>query len=248
MKDQYFGYPACVLTICQYLFQIIYYFDISNKAFKLHIIPLNKMLFNYASSFFWYFFGDMLYYEPIKVSNLVGLLSFLFLICLYLFYDLKKDTTNALINILLVTTFTISFYHYFSYVVIEPKIIGHICIGIGVISYIYNIYLIIKTIKDCNLLLINISNEIIGLIASALWYQYGYVNKDFYVKFCFGVKTMIHLVHVILYFSKNKRYQKLNSKNINNALDNPDKNKNETKTINVINDEENETMGKMQSI
>ena len=46
----------------------------------------------------------------------------------------------------------------------------------------------------------------------------------------------------------NKKYQKLNSKNINNVLDNTDKIKNENKAINVINDEENEKMRKMQNI
>lgn len=248
MKDQFFGYPACILTIILYLFQIIHYFDISNKAFKLNNIQLNKILFNYVFTFFWYFFGEMLYYEPIKVCNLVGLLTFLFLICLFIFYEFKKDMTNTLINIILVTIFTISFYHYFSYVAIEPKINGLICIGISVISYIYNIYLIIKVIKDCNLLLINISTEFISIIASILWYQYGYVNKDFYIQFCFGIKAIIHLVQIILYFLKNKKYQKLNSKNINNVLDNTDKIKNDTKSINAINDEENETMRKMQNI
>lgn len=242
MKDQYFGYPACIFTIILYLSQIIHYFDISTKSFKLSNIQLNKILFNYVFTFFWYFFGEMLYYDPIKVCNLVGLLTFLFLICLYLFYDFQKEFAHTFINIILVTIFSITFYHYFSYVVIEPKINGQICIGISVISYIYNIYLFIKVIKDSNLLLINISTEIISIIASSLWYQYGYMNKDFYIQFCFGIKAIIHLVQIILYCSKNKKYQKLNSTNINSVLDNTDKIKNETKTINAINDEENEKM------
>ena len=83
--------------------------------------------------------------------------------------------------------------------------------------------------------MVNINTEIISIIASILWYQYGYMNKDFYIQFCFGIKAIIHLVQIILYFSKNKKYQKLNSKNLKNILDNTDKIKNENKSINIIN-------------
>ena len=82
--------------------------------------------------------------------------------------------------------------------------------------------------------MVNINTEIISIIASILWYQYGYMNKDFYIQFCFGIKAIIHLVQIILYFSKNKKYQKLNSKNLKNILDNTDKIKNENKSINII--------------
>ena len=72
MNDKYFGYPACLLTICFYLFHIISLIDFSKKNVKFNnIIPIEEFS-KYAFTFFWSYFGVISYYDPIKICNLIA--------------------------------------------------------------------------------------------------------------------------------------------------------------------------------
>jgi hypothetical protein len=90
-------------------------------------------------------------------------------------------------------------------------------------------------IKNKNYSLISIYSTIISLIMSFLWYKYGELNEDFYIKISFGINGIIDLLTVIIYiiYYKLFNYKKVNSGKIdineirkiqiNNAVDEEEK-------------------------
>ena len=214
MNDIYLGYSGCILSISHYISQIIPYFDFSNKKFKYNNFQPIKIFFNYILTFFWYFFGQIIGYQPIKICNLVGIFIFLFIIFVYLYYELKKDLKNTILDAILVGIFSITFYHYFTYIVSDPNTNGKFCVAISIIIFLYNNYLIYKTIKNNDPSLVPIYSAIISFISSILWYKYGEINEDIYVKLSFGIESIIDFIQILIFCFCNKKYQKLNAKNI----------------------------------
>ena len=243
MDDIYFGYPACTLSICFYLLQIILLYDFSKHSFKYNSFSTTNILSNYIFTLFWYFFGDIISYKPIKYCNLIGLLSYLFIICKYLIYEYNQKL-NVILDAIIVILFTITFYHYFTYIVSDPNTNGRYCIAISIITFLFKINLIYKVIKDKNYSLISIYSSIISLTMSLLWYKYGELNEDIYIEIAFGINTIIDLVTVFIYIIY---YKFFNNKKVNyGKIHINELQKMEIK--NTIDDEEKEIIRKNQNI
>lgn len=208
MNDKYIGYPACLLTILCYLSKIIILFDFSKKTFRFKDIYPIKVFSNYSFAFFWYFFGVILYYDPIKISNLVGIFSFLFVICIGLFFQFKKNLCNTILNFLIVSIFTIAFYHYFIYIVADPNINGNFCIVISIINLIIKLFM-------KNDLSISLFPVIFSFSSSILWYKYGDLNKDLYIKFSFGIFVITDLIQLIIHVAYYLNYKKSGVQSMN---------------------------------
>jgi hypothetical protein len=234
MDDIYFGYPACTLSIFFYLLQIIILYDFSKHCFKYNNFSPITIFSNYVFTLFWYFFGDIISYKPIKYCNLIGLWSYLFILCIYLIYE-YKNKIKVILDAILLITFNITFYHYFTYIVSDPNTNGKYCISISIITFLFKINIIFNMIKNKNYSLISIYSTIISLIMSFLWYKYGEINEDFYIKISFGINGIIDLLTVIIYiiYYKLFNYKKVNSGKIdineikkiqiNNAVDEEEK-------------------------
>ena len=243
MDDIYFGYPACGLSIYYYLLQIIPFFDFSKKKFKYNNISPIKTFLDYVFTLYWYYFGDIMSYKPIKYCNYVGLLSFLFVICIYLYHKYKQNI-NVILDVLVVSSFTIAFYHYFTYVVSDPNTNGKYCVGISIIIYLFQFNLILNVIKDNNYLLISLYPTIISLIVSLLWYKFGDLNKDIYIKISFGVNAIIELIKIVIYVI----YKKLNNYIINHGNIHTNKIKTIEINNNIDDEEEKQTIKNNQNI
>ena len=215
MNDVYIGYSACIFHIFMNFAQILYFFDFSKYKFKYDEISPSKIFCNYIFSFFWHYFGDIYYYDPIKITNLIGLYTFLLFILLYLYDEIRKDIKDVILNIIILFLFSFSFYHYFTYIVGDPNIHGIYSTIFSIIFFIVDnigLYIIIQEDNNNHKIILLI---IISFITSLLWYKYGEINNDFYIKLSFGLAAINELIKMaifLLYYYKiiKRKYKGIN--------------------------------------
>ena len=116
--------------------------------------------------------------------------------------------------------------------------------GISIIIYLFHFNLIVNIINDNNYLLISLYPTIISLIVSLLWYKFGDLNKDNYIKISFGVNAIIELIKIVIYVI----YKKLNNYIINHGNIHTNKIKTIEINNNIDDEEEKQTIKNNQNI
>lgn len=215
MQEKYLGTPACILTIIYYLFPQIPFIKMFKTKFDIENISIIKIYLNYMISFFWLFYAINIPYKQIIFCSRFGIYSSLISIFIYLFFEFKKDLIDSILNGLILIICSFSFYHYFTYILGFIPSYGRFCMMSNFIAFLYYAYIIYQVIITNNYVLIDYYSCIISLCASFFWYIFGIINEDFYIKIVYGIEALFDLVQILLYKYFSRKYNQLNSENIN---------------------------------
>ena len=201
-----FGWIATCLTMCFYISPVIPFINVFRKKISYEDTPAIIVTTSYVNCLCWYIYGDMIYSNQIKYCNLIGAVSSLILVCIYLLFELKKYTLDAILNSLIIITGTYSIYRGFTLIIDDDDIIGKICIATSCIVFLSPIQLIYRVIKEKNYNLIPIYTAYVSLAATSCWVAYGIFITDINVIFPNIIGLVLAIIQVVIFQKYKKKY------------------------------------------
>ena len=112
----------------------------------------------YVNYFCWYVYGDMIFSIQIKYGYLIGSFIFGILIVIYLYFEIKKNLIDSILNALILITGTWALYRALTIIIDDDRVVGKICIGTAIIVYVQPMQILYKVIKEKNYVFIQIYN------------------------------------------------------------------------------------------
>ena len=205
--EDVFGWAALGLNMFIYLTPVLPFLNVLKGKISYEDTPGVLVSSIYVNCFCWYIYGDMIFSDKVKICNCIGAIISICLITIYLVYEIRKYTLDAILNALIIITGSYATYRGLTIVVDDDAIIGKICIATSVIVFLSPAYLIYKVIKEKNnYILIQIYTAWVSLFAYGGWVIYGIIIKDLYLVIPNVIGIVLSIIQIIIYIIFKKKY------------------------------------------
>ena len=213
-----FGWVATGLTMCFYISPVIPFINVFKGRLNYEDTPAIIITTSYVNCFCWYIYGDMISSDQIKMCNMIGAISSLILICIYLIYELRKYAVDAILNALIIITGTYAVYRGLTVVIDDEVIIGKICIGTSCVVFLSPIQLIYRVVKEKNYFLIPIYTAWVSLASTSCWVTYGIGLKDFNIVFPNAIGIILAILQIFIYLNYKRNYPSIGDKEFTSTI------------------------------
>lgn len=213
------GWVACCLNILYFIGPIIPYIRVLKGNLYFEETPGFFVTSCYINCFVWYIFGDMSFNDQVQYSFLISAYICSAFMTVYLFYEIKKFTMDAILNILILIVGTASCYRGLAYFVNDDRIVGKIGIVTAFLMYITPIQIIYRVLKMKNYIIIPIFSNFAYLFACILWIVYGILIEDFIIVFTHSVGGVLSLIQISIFFIFRKKYPTIGEKEFSSTID-----------------------------
>ena len=214
-----FCWGATCLTMCFYFSPIFPFINVLKGKLSYEDTPGILVTSIYINCFCWYIYGDTIFSEPIKICNLIGAITSFFLILIYLAYEIKKYTVDAILNILIIFTGSYAVYKGITIMIDDDTIIGKICFGTYCLLFFTPIQLIYRVIKEKNFNLIPIYLSYASLLSSYLWIIYGVFIKDLYITFTNVIGIILTKIQIFIFLKYKRKYPGIGERESSSTID-----------------------------
>ena len=208
------GWAGFVFTLCFFISSLIPIFNLVKGNITFEDVPGYYFALNYLNNLCWYIYGDFLYSDQIKTVYLIGAFSFFISVYIYLYYELKKNKTDSILNGLIVLLGTYTVYITLAIIIDNVDIICQICFGTYIILFFYPFQTIFYVIKHKNYGLIPIYNTWISLFASIGWVIYGYGITERYVIYPNTIIIILSCIQIVLYLIYKMKYPSFDERTV----------------------------------
>ena len=217
------GHLGSILTILYYTISAKPFINIlKNTNINLERLNFYKILFNYVVSFFSYFYSDFIYYYPMINCSKFGIFFTLIFLTIYVYFQLKVDIADAVLNILMLSICSLSYHYYFFNILVDEAIFGYYFIVANLIQFFYLLYDNYFEYKNRMNTSFSFYSNICYTSSSFCWLIYGYINNDFYIEIPYGIETIFGFILILgnkyfeKIFSEYSGISSLNNDKINN--------------------------------
>lgn len=246
MVGQLYGCVASYLTVYFFISPVIPFIKVLKGKMKYEDTPTAIITTNYANCFCWYLYGNLIHSKQIKLCSMIGAISNLTFIFIYLIYEIRIYTLDAILNIIIIIIGSYEAYNILTLMFDDQ--IGKIGICIYIIAFFSPIRLICRVVKEKNNFLIPIYTVNIFLIASLCWIIYGISLKNLYIIFPNSLGTVVSAVQIIAYFIYKNKFQNIGD-NTTIDIESPvDEEGIKEDSIKIKNDEENQSIQKENKV
>ena len=205
--EDIFGWAALGLTMCIYLTPAMPFINVLKGKLSYEETPGVLVSCTYVNCFCWYIYGDMIFSDQLKICNCIGAIISICLITIYLVYEIRKYTLDAILNALIIITGSYATYRGLTIVVDDDAVIGKICNVTSIIVFLTPIYLIYKVIREKNnYILIPIYTVWVSVFAYGCWVIYGIVIKDLYLTIPNVIGIVLSVIQICIYIIFKKKY------------------------------------------
>jgi len=205
--EDIFGWAALCLNMCIYLTPVLPFINVLKGKVSYEDTPGVLVSSTYVNCFCWYIYGDMIFSDQVKICNCIGSIISLCLIVIYLVYEIRKYTLDAILNALIIITGSYATYRGLTIVVDDDAVIGKICNVTSIIVFLNPMYLIYKVIREKNnYILIPIYTAWVSLFAHGLWVIYGIIIKDVYLMVPNVIGIVLSIIQICIYIIFKKKY------------------------------------------
>lgn len=201
-----FGWVATCITVCLYFFPIVPFISVIKGKLNYEDAPGILVSASYVNYFCWYIYGDLIFSDQVKYCNCIGAMVCFCLIFVYLAYEIRKYTLDAILNALIIVTGSYAVYRGFTIVLDDDIIVGKICNVTAAIVYLSPIQILYKVFRDKNnYILIPIYAVVISALSTGCWILYGIAITDVYIIISYSIGLTLSCLQIIIYFIyKNK--------------------------------------------
>lgn len=199
--EEIFGWVATSLTMCFFISPVIPFINVFKGKMSYEDTPAIIITTSYVNCFCWYIYGTLINSEQVKLCNLTGALSSLTLILIYLIYEIRNYTLDAILNGIIIITGSFATYNILTLMIQNQSIIGKICNCTSIIVFLSPIQLIYRVVKEKQYLLIPIHTAYVSFLASTCWVIYGISFKNFYIVFPNSFGIVLAIVQIIVYYN-----------------------------------------------
>ena len=213
-----FGWVATGLTMCFYISPVIPFVNVFKGKLNYEDTPAIIVTTSYVNCFCWFIYGDIIVSDQIKICNLTGAISSGILISIYLIYEFKQYTLDAILNALILITGSYAAYRAITVLIDDDETIGKICNITAIIVFLSPIQLIYRVIKEKNFILIPIYTAYVSLVSASCWVTYGFLIMDYYVVFPNVIGIILAVVQIFVYWNYRRHYPTIGEKNLNNSI------------------------------
>ena len=211
--EDVFGWAATCFAMCIYITPIFPFIRVLKGKLSFEETPGVFVTCSYVNCFCWYIYGDMIFSDQVKICNCIGSVITICLITIYLVYEIRKYTLDAILNALIIITGSYATYRGLTIVVDDDAVIGKICIVTSIVVFFTLSYLIYKVIKEKNnYILIQIYTAWGSLISYGFWVLYGIVIKDVYIMIPNVMGIVLAIIQICIYTIFKKKYPTLGEK------------------------------------
>ena len=222
--DYYVGIVGSILTITYYVLSTHSFLKIKSESpNNLEQVKFYKILFNYTASFFGYFFADLNFYEEMSRCNLFAILFNLSFLIVYVFFQIRIDLVDAILNILMIAIASLTYFHYFYEILVDEFIFGLYYMGANSLVLIYFIYDNFTEYKLKSKSRFTFYSNIGFTLAAVCWFIYGIWKKDYYCKIIFGLEILFgswfifgHKMFSYLYKGTSEEFKDITNEDFNN--------------------------------
>ena len=212
------GWLACGLNVLYFLAPVEPFFRVLRGKLNFEDTPGVFVSTCYVNCFVWYIYGDMVFSDQVKMSNLIASCASLCLIVIYLVYELKKYLVDSILNALIIITGSWAVYRALTIIIDDDRIVGKICVCTSIIMFLSPIQILYKVLKDKNYYTIPIRAACIYLLACIAWIAYGILIEDLYVVCPHAMGVILSLVQIVVYFHYKRKYPTISEKAFSSTI------------------------------
>ena len=241
LTQESIGWIAFAFNCYFLLYPAIPFINVLKGKLSFEESPGSYATINYLNCLCWYLYSDLLYSDQIKEINLIGVISNGIFIIIYLSYEIKKYTMDAILNVLILGSGTYFIYLSLTIMIEDDTIIGKICAGTYCLLFYFPIQIVFRVIKQKNFLLIPFCTAWGSVFMSISWILYGIMITEIYVVIPHCLNIIFQTVQIVLFLNYRQKYP-LIDKNFNKAIiieNNEDNKKEESKIKDVEDNEKN---------
>lgn len=200
------GWIAGCFNICFYLTPTFNFIKVLKGKVNFEESPGVYVTTCYVNCFIWFIYGDMIFSDQVKISNMIAALINLIFMLIYLAFELRKYFVDAILNTLILITGSWACYRALTIVIDDDRVVGDICIGTTIIIFISPIQILYKVFKEKNYNIIPVFSAIIYLFTCLFWFVYAIFIKDFYLAFPNLLGIILSAVEIAVYINCKRRY------------------------------------------
>ena len=214
-----FGWIAAGLNICYYLTPAIPFLNVLKGKLNFEDTPGVYVTCCYVNCFIWFIYGDMIFSDQVKISNIIASIICLIFMIIYLAYELKKYFIDSILNTLILITGSWAVYRALTIVIDDDRVVGNICIGTTLIVFLSPIQIMYKVFKEKNYNLIPVLSTVIYFFNCLFWFIYAIFIKDFYLAFPNILGMILSALEITLYLNCKRRYPGIGEKDNIGTID-----------------------------
>ena len=200
------GWLAGCFNVCFYLTPTFNFIKVLKGKVNFEESPGVYVTTCYVNCFIWFIYGDMIFSDQVKISNIIAALINLIFMLIYLAFELRKYFVDAILNTLILITGSWACYRALTIVIDDDRVVGDICIGTTIIIFISPIQILYKVFKEKNYNIIPVFSAIIYLFTCLFWFVYAIFIKDFYLAFPNLLGIILSAVEIAVYINCKRRY------------------------------------------
>ena len=201
-----FGYVATCLSSCFYLTLVIPFFNVLRCKLNYEYTPIVFIDSIYVDALTWYIYADKIVCDQLKLCNTIGACCSLLLIVIYLAFELKKYLIDSVLNCLILILGTLVIHKGLTIVIEDADMIGKVCIGTKVLTFLIPIILTFRVIKEKNYRLISFSTTITYMMSCIGWILFGKASFDINIMIPNAIGVFICFIQFIVYLNFKKKY------------------------------------------
>ena len=241
--EDVFGWVATCLTMCFYISPVIPFIQVFKGKLSYEDTPGILVTASYVNCFCWYIYGDMVFSTQVKICNCIGAISSLCLICIYLAYEVRKYTLDAILNALIILTGSYAVYRGLTIVVDDDAVVGKVCNVTSIIVFLSPIQILYRVFREKNnYFLIPIYTAWVSLFSTGCWVTYGILISDIYIQIPYIIGIILAIVQICTYIVFKRKYPTIGERDRDTSTIDIDNTVDEKKeTNNIKDDEENQT-------
>ena len=213
------GWIAGCFNICFYLTPTVNFIKVLKGKVNFEESPGVYVTTCYVNCFIWFIYGDMIFSDQVKISNMIAALINLIFMLIYLAFELKKYFVDAILNTLILITGSWAVYRALTIVIDDDRVVGDICIGTTIIIFLSPLQILYKVFKEKNYNIIPVFAAIIFLLACLFWFIYAIFIKDFYLAFPNALGIILSSVEIAVYINCKRKYPGIGESGATGTID-----------------------------
>ena len=203
--EELIGWIGAFFTVCFYLY-LIYpcVKTIREKSFFEENLVIDLSTYQ-INSFLWHIYGDMIFCDQIKISNMIGsVISYILMIIVFM-NQVKKYVFSSIKNVVIIIFCSWGIYNSFNHKIEDEYLSGKFCLYFSIVFYLNPVCVIFNVILNEDTGMIQIYKVIIYFLSSIFWLAYGIIIWDYYLKVLNSIGAIISFMHILLYIIYKKK-------------------------------------------
>ena len=213
------GWLGACMNVCFYLSPVTPFINVLKGKINFEDTPGIYVTTCYVNCFLWYIYGDMIFSDQVKISNMISSIICLLLMLIYIIFEIRRYFLDAVLNLLILLTGSWAVYRALTIIIDDDRIVGNICIGTTLIIFLSPIQILYKVCNDKNYNLIPVFSACIYFLNSFFWLIYSIFIKDFYLGFPNALGIILSCIEIIVFLNFKKKYLGIGERVTDSTID-----------------------------